>query len=247
MEGLANITNIITQSSIREELYHRRYELNDIPHNSKDFPTSHDVYRTGLKELYVQVLRFQAISICYYASNTAVRAGLDIVKWDDWATLMGDVEKQNSAFAKISDLWKDKKYEEDCMQLEERHQQHMKSIHCIEDDISALRESVQSAQKVKGRRALLRWLSSTDPSSNYNSARESHAREPITGDWLVKETEDFQRWKDSPKSFLWLHGKGMMTHYLYSQLLTKMCSWQRKVHPEVFVLDCPMKISFQLF
>ena len=50
----------------------------------------------------------------------------------------------------------------------------------------------------------LRWLSSTDPSSNHHTACKSH--EPTTGDWLLR-SDDFETWKNGTNSFLWLHGK----------------------------------------
>lgn len=51
----------------------------------------------------------------------------------------------------------------------------------------------------------LRFLSSTDPSTNHHTACDNH--EPTTGNWLLR-SEEFESWKEGTSSFLWLHGKG---------------------------------------
>jgi hypothetical protein len=79
-------------------------------------------------------------------------------------------------------------------------------------NVSGLRKAIEDEQKDSKRKELLNWLTSIDPSKNYNSARDKH--ESCTGDWLVKGNKDFEHWKTAPNSLLWLNGKGMM-HPLY--------------------------------
>lgn len=55
----------------------------------------------------------------------------------------------------------------------------------------------------KRRDAILRWLSSPDPSSSYQKALK--LRQPDTGLWFL-ESEQYASWKASPSSFAWLHG-----------------------------------------
>jgi hypothetical protein len=71
------------------------------------------------------------------------------------------------------------------------------------------------------RERLLNWLSSTDPSLNYNSARQKH--ESCTGDWLIHD-DRFQSWFNNGYSFLWLHGKGTFNLPFSNYCLT-LCSW----------------------
>jgi hypothetical protein len=52
-------------------------------------------------------------------------------------------------------------------------------------------------------RNIHKWLSPPDPSSNHHAACKK--RQPTTGGWFV-EGKQFEAWKTSPKSFLWLHG-----------------------------------------
>lgn len=50
---------------------------------------------------------------------------------------------------------------------------------------------------------ILKWLVTTDPSSNHNNACELH--EPHTGKWLTNSPE-YESWKNCSTRFLWLHG-----------------------------------------
>ena len=52
---------------------------------------------------------------------------------------------------------------------------------------------------------VIRWLSSTDMSTNHEAACKEH--ELTTGDWFVRSS-DFTRWKTDPGGFIWLHGFG---------------------------------------
>jgi hypothetical protein len=51
---------------------------------------------------------------------------------------------------------------------------------------------------------ILRWLQTTDPSSNHNRACSSH--KPGTGDWFTKG-QSYRTWLAKPNSFFWLNGK----------------------------------------
>jgi ankyrin repeat domain-containing protein 50 len=192
---------------MREDLYSRRYELKSSDQDRKAFLPSHIGYRDTLKELYTRILKFQAASICYYSKNAASRVIRDMVKWDNWDSLLADIQTQEMAFQGVNKLWKDAKYEEDCIASNERHQEKIKRLDSIGRDLSNLRKAIEEAQKDTQRRELLSWLSSIDPSENYNSARDRHEAE--TGNWLVQGNRDFEHWETSPNSLLWLHGKGM--------------------------------------
>lgn len=51
---------------------------------------------------------------------------------------------------------------------------------------------------------IIKWMSRTDVTTNQNSARDKH--EPKSGEWFL-EGREYSLWKETPGSFLWLHGK----------------------------------------
>jgi hypothetical protein len=193
---------------MREELYRNRYESSTSNGDLKGFEKSHIGYRDTLKELYLRILKFQATSVCYYSKHGALKVGRDMVKWDDWDSLLSDIETQERSFLAVNELWKDKTYEEECAELVRRHQESMERLELVGSGLSTLQKAVEDAQKDGQRSELLGWLSSVDPSARYNSDREKH--EANTGYWLLNDSEKFKAWKHAPNSFLWLHGKGII-------------------------------------
>ena len=59
-------------------------------------------------------------------------------------------------------------------------------------------------QQVEYYRKIADWLSSPDPSTNHESARQRH--EPQTGTWLLHHNQ-YNEWKSGSTRFLWIHGK----------------------------------------
>ncbi|ETW75451.1 hypothetical protein HETIRDRAFT_331283, partial [Heterobasidion irregulare TC 32-1] len=56
----------------------------------------------------------------------------------------------------------------------------------------------QFAKKVQ------KWLAPLDPSTNHNNALE--LRHSETGKWLI-DGDQYVSWKQTPRSFLWIHGR----------------------------------------
>jgi hypothetical protein len=88
----------------------------------------------------------------------------------------------------------------------------------ISDDIVRLNgglEELQIQQRTfftnSRREKIHQWLSPPDPSSSHKAACKR--RQPTTGAWFV-EGRQFEEWKISPNSFLWLHG---IRKYIFSQ------------------------------
>jgi ankyrin repeat domain-containing protein 50 len=73
----------------------------------------------------------------------------------------------------------------------------------IEDSSREWRQQFQELKLSHEQDNIIRWLQYTDPSTNHNAACEK--REPLTGNWLL-QSDDFTKWKQESKQFLWLHG-----------------------------------------
>jgi hypothetical protein len=144
--GLDYISDLIVRSTMRENLYNRRYESQSSEDDRKTFLASHLMYRDTLKKLFIQILKFQASSVCYLSKSSAFRLGLDIVKWDNWDSSISDVQKREDAFRQVYDVWKDLRDQEDCEAIFARHQEKLNVMISIRDDISGLRSAIKRAQ-----------------------------------------------------------------------------------------------------
>lgn len=208
-KGLEYISGVVAQSRMWEELYVRRYESDS---SSKPWSSvapfaleSHIEYKSALAMLYVEVLRFQITSYCYYSRSLASRLTLDIIKWNDWTQLLEDVREKERVFNAISETWRDKIFDEECAAAERRHKEALVCWKAVGTELTELRRAVVDAQKESTRATLLDWLCDIDVSEMYNSGRDKHGTG--TGAWLIEEHEDFRFWENKPASFLWLHGK----------------------------------------
>jgi nucleoside phosphorylase len=66
-----------------------------------------------------------------------------------------------------------------------------------------IQSSLQTARDDGRQAKIIKWLSPSDPSTNYNKALQQ--RHEGSGHWFL-ESDYFKVWKASPESFLWLHG-----------------------------------------
>ncbi len=205
-QGLSIISDLIVRSKLREDLYERRYGFKNNTGDRELLLSSHIMYRDTLKMLYMQILKFQASSICYLSKNGAFRLGLDIVKWNDWDAAMSDIQKQEDSFCKVYDIWQDMVYQEECQALEARHKENMNQLTILCSDVSGLRQAIEDSQRNAERTELLDWISDIDYSENFNAAIAKH--EENTGDWLLRNNELFETWQTDANSLLWLNGKG---------------------------------------
>lgn len=189
-----------------ELLYIRRCEVND-GQIGKLSPSSVEriAFKESLEILYQEILRFQVGSYCYYDTNAALRLGQDIIKWNGWDNTLEKIREQEDRFASVNAIWMDITYAEERSAAHKRHLEAMRCWQTVGTDTSSLLEVVRDAQAEKKREGLLDWLCTVDPSEAYNAARDKHMRG--TSGWLVEDSKEFQGWKQSAGSVLWLNGK----------------------------------------
>ncbi|KAF3065738.1 putative ankyrin repeat protein [Trichoderma lentiforme] len=215
-KGLEYITSLIVQSRMREELYVKCYESG--AHNHERFRQSHTQYKTALERLYTYILRFQATACCHYSKSSALRRGLDAVKWKDWAQLADEVREQERNFAAIEQMWRDF----------QRYEEHLTTINTFSEINAKL--SALADDEFAG---LLKWLCDVDPSSMYNAGLDR--REAGTCEWLIRDSEEFKTWQTNDRSLLWLHGKAGSGKSILSSSVIKHLQDQYVSEPSIVV------------
>ena len=112
-------------------------------------------------------------------------------------------------------LWRDTRYQEDLEKQNDQHRERVGKMTELKNELSLLYTAITDAQHETQRKELLDWLKKVDPSSNYDFTPSTNYNSALdkryskTTRWLVDKLEAFRKWKDSPNSLLWLHGKGM--------------------------------------
>jgi hypothetical protein len=204
---------------MRETVYRNRYELVDenSVHGSSEYHTSHVAYRDTLKALYTEILTFQATWICFFSTNGFKRVLKDSVKLGDWEDMFTNIKRREENVKDMDELWRDTRYQEDWREKNDQHRERVGKLDEVKEQLSGLREAINAAQHEAKRKNLLNWLTKVDYSTSYNSALQKRHSE--TSGWLVNKLEVFHKWKDSPNSLLWLHGKGVVHFPSQAQLV----------------------------
>jgi hypothetical protein len=209
VKALEDLASILSLCKMREGLYCRLYEKHDEKRNNGEkssIPASPVQYRESLKNLYIATLKFQATCVCFLSKDTGSRIALDTVVWTKWDDLLNEIKNKETKFGELVLQWKDDRYEDECDAKRERHAENLAKLGAIEEEVGRVREAIEKNRMDGQRESLLHWLSSVDPSINYNSARKKH--QSSTGDWLILRNEEFRNWMQTENYLLWLNGKG---------------------------------------
>jgi hypothetical protein len=92
--------------------------------------------------------------VSYLSKNSAFRLGLDIVKWDDWDSSLGDVTQREDAFNQVYGILKDTRDEEDCEALFTRHKEKISAMASISCNVEALQRAIENIQDETKRKSL---------------------------------------------------------------------------------------------
>ena len=203
--GLEMVSKLIVQSSIRQNLYAHRYESKKSGIDQKAFLSIRVKYRKALEDLYSLILKFQARCIIYYYSGAAKRMLVDIIKWNDWDAAIKEIEDENAAFKEVYELLKSTVSQEDFDAIYAKHEEATAIAKSTRDNVSDFKDQYALAQRGLVEKELLDWLSSVNPSTDYNSHVEK--RGISSANWFL-EDKDTLEWERKASSLLWLTGKG---------------------------------------
>jgi hypothetical protein len=192
---------------MRESVYEQRAKCNNSDEEQTLSEESDALYRATLKDLYIEILKFQANVIKHMSKNGAFRLGLDMIKWQNWES--SDIQTKEADLCKLYDLRKDLNAERDFEKILAYHREEIENLSSISYNTSSLLYAIQEQQADRKRTELLNWLSSVDSSKLYNSGLDKIRTG--TGEWLLTGNKIFEQWKLSPNSFIWLNGKGIIT------------------------------------
>ncbi|KAH7187792.1 NACHT domain-containing protein [Fusarium oxysporum] len=130
-------------------------------------------------QLYEKLLSYQMKSTCIYHRNWAVVIGRDMVKIDDWAGQLSEIQEAEAA---INLLDIHSAIQDQIRQLEKRHQ----------DDAD---------------KQCLKDLRETDPRDDKTRIQDTKGGLLRDSYRWILDNDDFQRWRDDPQSqLLWIEG-----------------------------------------
>ncbi|KAK5988503.1 hypothetical protein PT974_09986 [Cladobotryum mycophilum] len=140
-KGLEYISMLISQTMMREDLYHRYYESKYS--DTEPLTVTHLTYKSTLEELYRRILKFQVTCYCYYADHGIARLSSDFAKMNNWDSLIEKIREQERQMAIIHQTWRDGRYDRDRAAAEERQQETINSLTTIGADIASWRKAIE--------------------------------------------------------------------------------------------------------
>jgi N-terminal domain of NWD NACHT-NTPase len=223
---LEDISVLIRKCTLREETYVLWFEDGKCSHKvSKKAQIS---YRAAIKDVYNEILKFEAKAVCFYESNTAVRLLEDSVKWDNWDDLSAEIKKKNATLENLETTYQTLLQQDHWNKVENAHTNTLNSLSLIAGENKRTADLIAQAQNSDTRRNLLEWLKKDEKGSQATIKPEATLPRSKTGHWLVQDP-DFLKWRDSPNSCLWLHGKGTDDHdYLADQIIDSILAGSGK-------------------
>ncbi|PNP53257.1 hypothetical protein FNYG_15766 [Fusarium nygamai] len=158
-------------------------------------------------QLYEKLLSYQMKSICIYHRNWAVVIGRDMVKIDDWAGQLSDIEEAEAAVQRDLEQYNT---EQSKAQLRELTVAASAIEINLQDIHSAIQDQIQQLDKRHQDHAdkqCLKDLRETDPRDDKTRIQDTKGgllRESYR--WIL-DNDNFQRWRDDPQSqLLWIKG-----------------------------------------
>ncbi|KAJ5764963.1 hypothetical protein N7520_004522 [Penicillium odoratum] len=206
LQGLAQISPIITRYAKVEEIYIEQRRKNQAIDLKKDF-------RTQVVNLYTNILVYQGTVISHNKRNRLVQYARAIPKVDDWNKLLQDIvnlDAECRKFTQIFDFEEQSAQHWELKKILEQQDQQMEQVlfqisHIKEQSEALINDNDRSENKT-----ILEWVSTTLPHDDHTRILEHgklNSDYAQSGKWLFCRSE-FQSWNtnDDSRSVLWLPG-----------------------------------------
>ncbi|KAF6515295.1 hypothetical protein HZS61_005201 [Fusarium oxysporum f. sp. conglutinans] len=158
-------------------------------------------------QLYEKLLSYQMKSTCIYHRNWAVVIGRDMVKIDDWAGQLSEIQEAEAAVQRDLEQYNT---EESKAQLRELTGAASAIEINLQDIHSAMQDQIQQLDKRHqddADKQCLKDLRETDPRDDKTRIQDTKGGLLRDSYRWILDNDNFQRWRDDPQSqLLWIKG-----------------------------------------
>uniref|UniRef100_A0A0D2YF15 NACHT domain-containing protein n=1 Tax=Fusarium oxysporum (strain Fo5176) TaxID=660025 RepID=A0A0D2YF15_FUSOF len=158
-------------------------------------------------QLYEKLLSYQMKSTCIYYRNWAVVIGRDMVKIDDWAGQLSEIQEAEAAVQRDLEQYNT---EASKVQLRELTGAASAIEINLQDIHSAIQDQIQQLDKRHqddADKQCLKDLRETDPRNDMTRIQDTKGGLLRDSYRWILDNDNFQRWRDDPQSqLLWIKG-----------------------------------------
>ncbi|KAL1851954.1 hypothetical protein Plec18167_007543 [Paecilomyces lecythidis] len=235
VKGVDYISDLLCRFSVTERLY--RSQLNSIStsKSSPDLRNLRNHFETALTQLYSKILRYQGQALYYMKYSTGIRLTRDMVKLDDWSSLIDEMKEQEMICVRSMEILDSDKLSNEIRGLGDRMQHLLDVAYAQYSANVALQQNAQEAvstlkleQKFLGDQ--YKVASKEECVRNfYTSPYEDHMnRNPDAVDgtcqWVL-QNPTFTAWRDAESSsFLWISADPGCGKSVLAKMLVRLLS-----------------------
>ncbi|KEY71668.1 hypothetical protein S7711_09702, partial [Stachybotrys chartarum IBT 7711] len=163
--------------------------------------------RQNIEQLYEKLLLYQMRSIRLYYRNWAIGIGRDLLKIDDWAGQLSDIQNAESAVQRDMEQYNTEESKTRLRELSDTANTMQKSLQGINSAIQDQAEQQDNWRKDDKYEQIMKDLRKTDPRDD--KTRIQDAKGGLLRDsyrWIL-EHDHFRKWRSDKRSqLLWIKG-----------------------------------------
>lgn len=200
------------------------------------------MYGAAIEDTYLEILKFEARVICFFAGRSFKRGFQEMIKWNDWESWFEEITSKETALKEIEERYNqvnvERRWRHSWDEAKKRHDEMMDKLDVATTAITKISTDRDNMRKDQERNKFIEWL---NPMNRYvsdqgNGERRVTARPQPNAyssgfsKWL---TQWLTSWQDTQNSFLWLCGKGMFASPTHCVKAHSLASWLWEVEIEV--------------
>lgn len=222
---MEEIAVLLKQCALREETYDMRYTQTESKRVSLISSSSQAVYRSTMKDLYVEILKFEAKVIHFFSNKKGKRLAQEMIMWNDWQTWFEEIIKKREELERVETQYEtlvgEEKWKQKWRRQEEKHNETLRSIDAVTAAIKEVQAVIANANRDSDRQKLIQWLKQPEEKIPKMERPEPSPSNSEFSKWLIGNPI-FDSWETEPNSFLWLCGKGIipLVSWMFRRLLT---------------------------
>ena len=212
VDGLDYISTLIARFTVMERTYQQYKSTRSTSSESNDMTELDRSFELQVTKLYSQILAYQARVVCQLPRNALMRYGRDVLKVDDWSTMLADIKTTESSCSglfeivnagKLDDAWKEQESRMD--KLFHSQEEHYSSILQKTEQMAVdLRQSTEEQRHWHRTEEENRCLQALCTTTYMDHKNLNPDRVHGTCQWLLKNPK-FHEWAESGCSeLLWV-------------------------------------------
>ena len=212
VDGLDYISTLIARFTVMERTYQQYKSSRSTSSDSMDMTDLDRSFELQVTKLYSQVLAYQARVVCQLPRNALMRYGRDVLKVDEWSTMLADIKTTEfncSALSEIfnagrlDDAWKEQEARMD--KFFHSQEEHYRSIQQKTERMAVdLKQNIEEQRDWHRTEEEIRCLQALCTATYMDHKDLNPDRVHGTCQWFLKNGR-FHEWAESDSSkLLWV-------------------------------------------